>query len=287
MVDNLKILTFDVEEWFHILNHPSTENELKWNNYESRILMNMDKIFELINRNNLKATFFVVGWIAKKYPLILKKINELGFEIGSHTHYHQLMYNMNKSQVEEDLIKSIDTIEEITQKKVKCFRAPGFSITETNKWIFDILIENGITHDSSIFPANRAHGGLPSFKSSTPCLIDVNGFKLKEFPINTYTIFNNKIIFSGGGYFRILPYSLIKTFTNKSKYVMTYFHPRDFDPNQPVITDLSFFRKFKSYIGLRNCLNKLENWVNDFDFIDLKSADKIIDWDNVPIININ
>ena len=150
-------------------------------------------------------------------------------------------------------------------------------------WNFD---KNGITHDSSIFPAHRAHGGFPSFKKSSPSIIEINGLKLKEFPINTYSIFTKTLIFSGGGYFRVTPYFLIKKLTTQSDYVMTYFHPRDFDPDQPIITDLNILRRIKSYVGLKNCLTKLENWVIDFDFIDLKEADKIIDWNDVPVIKI-
>ena len=129
----MKILTFDIEEWFHILDNYSTKKELQWIKYEERIYRNMDKIFGLLHDNKLKATFFVVGWIAEKYPSIIKKIDNLGHEIGSHTHYHQLMYNQSKAQIEKDLKKSISTLENITGKKVKYFRAPGFS-TKKRIW---------------------------------------------------------------------------------------------------------------------------------------------------------
>ncbi len=282
----MNILTFDIEEWFHILDNDSTLNQKQWNKYEDRINQNMDKIFNLIQSYNLNATFFVVGWIAKKYPKIIKRIDDLGYEIGSHTHMHQLMYSQCKNVVEKDLKLSIEIIENIISKKVKYFRAPGFSITEKNKWVFEILANNGITHDCSIFPAGRAHGGFPSFKKSTPTKLDINGFTIKEFPINTFSILGKKFIFSGGGYFRVTPYLLIKHFTNKSKYVMTYFHPRDFDPNQPIINELNPLRKFKSYVGLKTCFSKLEKWVTDFEFIDLKTADQLINWEKSPIIKI-
>ena len=163
MVNSMRILTFDIEEWFHILDNPSTESEKEWSNYESRILHNMDKIFNLIDKHNLNATFFVVGWIVEKYPSIVKKIDELGFEIGSHTHMHKLMYQMNRREVDEDLKKSIETIENIIQKKIKYFRAPGFSITEDNKWVLEILINNGITHDSSIFSCKQSSWWVSKF----------------------------------------------------------------------------------------------------------------------------
>ena len=283
----MKILTFDIEEWFHILDNKSTKTETNWNKYEERINQNMDKIFQFLKINNLKATFFVVGWIAEKYPHIVKKIDSLNFEIGSHTYYHQLMYEQSRKEISEELIKSIDIIEQITGKKVQYFRAPGFSITEKNKWAFEVLINNGITHDCSVFPASRAHGGIPSYKLAIPSRLIYNGLELKEFPINTTKLlFNNDWIYSGGGYFRLTPYNLIKYWSSKSDYIMTYFHPRDFDPDQPMIKELSNFRKFKSYVGLKSSMKKLNRWVNDFEFIDIKKADETINWKKVPVVKL-
>ena len=179
----MNVLTFDIEEWYHILDNDSTIGEKQWNNYESRIHSNMDKIFSFLKENNLKATFFILGWIANKHPEIVKEIDNLGFEIGSHTHMHQLMYNQSKKEVSEDLKKSISIIQELTGKKVKYFRAPGFSITVKNKWAFEILHNNGITHDCSVFPAGRAHGGMPAFSESVPSYIKYNGVIIKELPL--------------------------------------------------------------------------------------------------------
>ena len=282
----MNILTFDIEEWFHILDNNSTKTEKEWSNYESRINSNMDKIFRFLEESNLKATFFIVGWIAEKYPNIIKKIDFLGHEIGSHTHMHQLMYQQSKKQIEDDLKKSIYTLEALTGKKIRAFRAPGFSIKESNKIIFEILAENGITHDCSVFPANRAHGGFSSYKKAVPSIIEINNFRIKEFPINTTSFFGYKWIFSGGGYFRLTPLTLVKHWTKSSDYVMTYFHPRDFDPKQPIIRELSIFRKFKSYVGLNSCMNKLKSWTADFDFVDLASADELIDWDKAPVVKL-
>jgi polysaccharide deacetylase family protein (PEP-CTERM system associated) len=282
----MNILTFDIEEWFHILDNKSTKTSREWSSYETRIHYNMDKIFDLLENQNSKATFFVVGWIAEKYPELVKRIDNSGYEIGSHTNMHQLMYEQSLNEVESDLQRSIETIQGITGKKLRAFRAPGFSITEKNKWVFEVLAKNGITHDSSIFPAGRAHGGFPSYSKAKPSIIEINGYKLKEFPINTASLLTIKWIYSGGGYFRLTPYNLIKHWTKSSDYVMTYFHPRDFDPEQPMIKELSFVRKFKSYVGLKNCKNKLHNWITDFEFIDLKTADRLINWSEVPIIKL-
>ena len=282
----MNILTFDIEEWFHILDNNSTKYENDWNKYEVRIHKNMDRIFDFLISNKLKATFFIVGWIAKKYPEIIKKIDSLGFEIGSHSNMHQLFYELSENEANEDIRISIECLENLIGKKVRCFRAPGFSFTEKNKWVFEILHKNGITHDCSIFPAFRSHGGLPNFKSDNPIFIKYNGIVLKEFPINIKKLMGMKFIFSGGGYFRLLPYYLINKFSKKSPYIMTYFHPRDFDYSQPYIKDLSLFKTFKSYVGLNTSLSKLNKWVNDYEFIDLNEADKKINWSSIPTIKI-
>ena len=166
------------------------------------------------------------------------------------------------------------------------FRAPGFSITEESLWAFEVLHELGIEIDSSIFPAGRSHGGLKSYGTAQPSILEYNGFRLKEFPINTKPFLKHSIIFSGGGYFRLLPYNLIKNYTKESDYVMSYFHPRDFDYEQPMIRDLSVSRKFKSYVGLKNAEKKLTNWLRDFQFIDINKADNLINWNKVKVIKL-
>ena len=129
---------------------------------ESRIRIGMDHIYDVLNKTDQSATFFVVGWIAEKYPEIVKEISNLGFEIGSHTYYHQLAFEQSKNVFYKDIDKSIKILEDQTGKKVNSFRAPGFSITKHNKWAFEVLHELGISNDCSVFPASRAHGGLPS-----------------------------------------------------------------------------------------------------------------------------
>jgi len=282
----MKVLTFDIEEWFHILDNKETESVSEWGKFESRIRLGMDMIYDIIDKSNCSATFLVVGWIAKKYPEIIREINDFGFEIGSHTHLHQLAYQQDRQTFYNDVEKSIKTLEDCIGKKVTTFRAPGFSITERNKWAFEVLHDLGIRKDSSVFPAYRAHGGLPSYKLPTPSIIEYNGIRLKEFPINTHTILGKSFIFSGGGYFRLLPYKIIKNWTAESNYVMTYFHPRDFDIEQPVLPGLSLSRRFKSYVGISNCKAKLERWLSDFDFIDMNQADKSVNWCQVPKLRL-
>ena len=282
----MNILTFDIEEWFHILDNDSTKSENEWKNFSSRIHSNMDVIYEILEKTDTKASFFVLGWIAEKYPEVVREIKSRGYEIGSHTHMHQLVYKQGRDEFYNDVERSIKTLEDISGDKVRIFRAPGFSITEKNKWAFEVLYELGIEIDSSVFPAGRAHGGLKSYGSAEATLLEYNGVTLKEFPINTHSVMNNPFVFSGGGYFRLFPYNYVKKLSRKSDYIMSYFHPRDFDYKQPVIKDLSMIRKFKSYVGLKHCKTKLIKWLTDFNFIDLLHAEQSIDWDKVRKIKL-
>ncbi|HEU4607567.1 MAG TPA: polysaccharide deacetylase family protein [Chitinophagaceae bacterium] len=282
----MRILTFDIEDWFHILDNSSTKTPEQWEQFTPRIHEGVDRILNLLAENNLKGTFFCLGWVARKYPEIIKKIDANGYEIATHSDIHQLAYEQTRAQYKADLEQSVKCLEDVTGKKVIAYRAPGFSITEQNKWALEVLIELGIEIDCSIFPANRAHGGFASFKEATPCLIDVGGALLKEFPINLYSWLGYKFIFTGGGYFRLLPYNIIKRLSSEAKYIMTYFHPRDFDPDQPILKNLSFIRRFKSYYGLNGCLSKLNRLVKHYDFIDLRRADESIDWQKMEVIKL-
>lgn len=282
----MNILTFDIEEWFHLLDNESTKTIDEWKNYEVRIHDNMERIFAILERTNSKATFFCLGWIAETYPEVIKEIVSRGYEIGTHTNMHQLIYEQTQKEFAKDLEHSVKTLEDLTGQKVKYFRAPGFSITENEKWAFEILVKQGIEVDSSIFPAARAHGGFPSYKEPVPSLLKYNGIQLKELPINYITFVGNPVIFSGGGYFRLFPYPLLKKWTKQSGYVMSYLHPRDFDAGQPVIKELSIPRKFKSYVGLKGATTKLEKWLTDFEFMDVGTAIKTINWDEVPEVQL-
>lgn len=282
----MNILTFDIEEWFHILDNESTKSINEWKNYEVRIHQNMERIFNILESTNTKATFFCLGWVANTYPEVIKEIVSRGYEVGTHTNMHQLVYEQKPHEFEKDLESSIKKIEDICGQKVKYFRAPGFSITKNEKWAFEILVKYGIEIDCSIFPTFRAHGGFPSYNQSIPSIIKYNGIVLKELPMNYKKIAGRPIIYSGGGYFRLFPYSIIKKWTKNSNYVMSYLHPRDFDPNQPKIKELSQFRKFKSYVGLKSSSKKLELWLNDFSFIDIETANIAIDWNKVPVVRL-
>ena len=282
----MTILSFDIEEWFHLLDHPSTRTEADWAKFPARIHENVDRILDMLARQNQSATFFCLGWVARKYPEIIRQIAHAGYEIATHSDAHQLAYQQTRPQFKEDLIRSIQSLENITGKKIRAYRAPGFSLMEANKWVFEELIAQGIEIDCSIFPAARAHGGFANFGEQEPCLVEVNGLRIKEFPINVANIAGMPLVFSGGGYFRLFPDAVLKALWDRQSYVMTYFHPRDFDGGQPMIQDLSIVRKFKSYYGLSKAMSKLERLMAGRQFMDLSSAEKQVDWDQARVVRL-
>lgn len=280
----MNILTFDIEEWFHLLDCDATRTENEWKDYEVRIFDNVERVFRVLEDTNTKATFFIIGWIAKTYPDLVKKIAEK-FQIGCHTMNHQLVWQQTPAEFKADVEEGVKMLEDITGKKVECFRAPGFSIRESEAWAFEILAELGIKYDCSVFPAAHAHGGMPSYPKAAPGIIEYHGIQMKEFPVGFKTIAGKHIMFSGGGYFRLFPYSLIKKWTKESdEYLLSYIHPRDLDAGQPMIKSLPAARKFKSYVGLKVAEQKLHRWLTDFQFVDIATADQTLDWSKVQHI---
>lgn len=282
----MNILTFDVEEWFHLLDNDSTRSEEQWKGYEVRIHENIDRIFRILDDTGTKATFFIIGWIAKTYPEVVKRIAEK-YEIGSHTMSHQLVWQQGREDFAKDVDSSVKLLQDLTGKQVKYFRAPGFSIRESEAWAFEILHGLGIEVDCSVFPAHHAHGGMASYGKGEPAIISVNGKRIKELPISTHELGGKHLIFSGGGYFRLFPYSLIRKWALESQdYLMSYIHPRDLDAGQPMIKELPLARKFKSYVGLDGAEAKLRKFLSEFKFSDISDAVVEIDWENTPIIRL-
>lgn len=279
----MNILTFDIEDWY---NCDFISENFDWSSYEVRIYEGVERILRELDKRNIKGTFFCLGWLAEKHPTIIKRIHDEGHQIGCHSYQHQLATRFDYRTFKEDTYRATSLIEDVIGEKIECFRAPGFSITNNNLWAFDVLQELGFKYDSSIFPAHHDYGGMPDYGNSEPAILLKNGYEIKEFPINIHKIGGMNIVFSGGGFFRLFPYWLIKKWGKESKYMMTYFHPRDFDPDQPVIDELPRIRKFKSYVGLRHSFGKFQKFLSDFNFVNIKDADNQIDWTTTKIITL-
>jgi polysaccharide deacetylase family protein (PEP-CTERM system associated) len=280
----MKILTIDLEDWFHILDHPDTAHAEQWERFESRVERNTDRILEALDQRKLRATFFVLGWIAERFPDLIRRV-ALHHEIACHSYNHQLLYQQSRTEFAEDLKKCISTIEQITGEKVRIYRAPGFSLQRDHHYVFEELCKRKIEIDASVFPAKRNHGGIAGFPFASPCLIKGSNFLIKEFPMSTSSFFGKQIVFSGGGYFRILPYSIIRSQMKASDYVMTYFHPRDFDHEQPMIQSLPLKRKFMSYVGLKSSFEKFCKMLDEFPHQSIGEVDEAIEWTQIPVVH--
>jgi peptidoglycan-N-acetylglucosamine deacetylase len=278
------ILTFDLEEWFHLCLADDTTD--KWSSHEKRFKENIDFLLELLNSKNIKATFLVLGWIAKEYPEVIKEISTQGHDIGSHSYFHELIYNQSYDQFKEDLNKSLAILEDITEKQIEIYRAPAFSINDQTKWALELLLERGIRYDLSLFQGNHSLGGISGIKINEPFFIETPSGTLLEYPISITDILNVSFATCGGGYFRLLPYEIIRQLLKRKSYRMTYFHPRDFDYLQPRIK-MSPIKYFKTYIGLKNSKEKLIKLVNDFRAISLSQDLKQRDMTDLTTIDIN
>ncbi|MBK8847630.1 MAG: polysaccharide deacetylase family protein [Bacteroidetes bacterium] len=287
MANAKNILTFDIEEWFHILDSLDSIHPDKWNSLESRIEGNMEIIFRILQENNMKATFFVVGWIADKYPHLVKKISALGFEIGSHSDQHQIIWHQNKREFENDLISSISKLEQLSGKAITMYRAPGFSLVPSVSWAFDILAKSGIKVDSSVSSTCYGYNDGSTFTSLTkPAKIITDNAVIKELPMSSFSMFGNKVAYAGGGWFRLIPSLVLERLFANSDYSLSYFHPREFDKNHPAINDLPLLRKLLCYYGVKNCEQKLIYILKKYQFTDITDAVNTIDWNSCPQINL-
>lgn len=260
------IMSVDLEDYFCDL--PFEE----WSKYESRVVKNTEMILELFEKYDVKATFFVLGYIAEQFPELVKKISELGHEIASHSYAHIDLRKVSKEKFEEDFIKSKNILEKITGKKVQGFRAPFFSINKNNYWVFEILNKN-ISYDSSVFPVKTQLYGIPNaprniYKPSLKNIVneDKNG-KLIEIPMATYRIpVIGNLPIAGGFYLRFFPYwfmkSGIKKLNSQGKPAMIYIHPKDLDPEMPRIREYSWYY----YFNLKSAVKKFEKLLKDFKF---------------------
>ena len=271
----MKILTFDIEDWY---NHDDYSRDFEWGKHEVRIYEGTEKILTALDERNLKGTFFCVGWIAEHHPKVIRWISDAGHHLGCHSYQHELATRFTREQFKEDTHKAKYLIEDVAGVEVDAFRVPSFSITRDNLWAFDVLVELGFKYDSSVFPSHHEFGGLPDFPA-VPHTIKTSYGNLKEFPISLGKVFGREIVYSGGGYFRIMPYWLLKRMTSQSGYVMSYFHPSDFDPEQPQMPHLSKMRQFKNRVALNGAYEKFKKYIADYSFVNINEANQQINWE--------
>lgn len=280
----MNVLTFDVEDWFHLLDYGGSRNTSDWGSYESRLHGGVERILRILDRHQQRATFFILGWVADEFPETVRRICSAGHEIGSHSYGHQLIYEQTPEEFEQDLIRSVRALNKVVEGNVRYYRAPGFSLIPGCEWVFPILQRHGIKVDCSIFPAARAHGGYVDGMPPAPFIVRFGDSKLVEMPLNIASVMGRRLVYSGGGYFRLLPYQLIRRFVARSNYTMTYFHPRDFDIGQPILPKLPMSRRFRTYVGISGAEEKLDRLLKEFSWISVGEA--VSRLSNVPIVDV-
>ena len=260
------LFSIDLEDWFHLLDTDAAPALSSWADQEARVETNAGRLLDVLEQANVRCTFFVLGWIAEQYPALLQRIADAGHEIASHGYAHGLIYQQTPQEFRDDLRRANDAIEGAVGVRPIGYRAPGFSIREDSDWALDVLASEGFEYDSSVFPASRAHGGLPDaepFPTRLP-----NG--LMEFPVSTISTPLSRVAYLGGGYLRLFPTSLILHWARgqraRNESLVLYIHPRDIDLDQPRL-DLGAFRNFKSYVGIGGCLDKVTTLLSEFDWV--------------------
>ncbi len=300
-------LTIDVEDYFQINAFSRIIREDHWRNLESRVEGNTGRILDLLEGENGKrvyATFFVVGWIAERFPNMVREISERGHEVACHSYSHRLVFKQSKKEFKEDVEKAKNLLEDITGKEVVGYRAPTYSITRKTLWALEVLLELDFLYDSSIFPiAHDVYGcpdaprfpfrilfrenGMPVFQTEKPvsdgretldgCDPGNNRSKtIVEFPIATFRLRNMNIPIGGGGYFRLFPYSitrsLLKRINNEeNKPFVFYVHPWELDPGIPKISGAGFRSTFRTYVNIARTEPRFKKLLSDFSMAPLRS----------------
>jgi polysaccharide deacetylase family protein (PEP-CTERM system associated) len=267
-------LSFDVEEHFQVSAFWSEARRQQWDKCESRVENNTRKLIELLAQHDTKATFFVLGWVAERYPGLVKALVGQGHEIASHGYGHELITDQTPGMFRDDVRRAKGILEDICGKRVYGYRAPSFSITKDTKWAIPVLTEEGYLYDSSIFPVLHDRYGMPD---ATPTIHLLRGEAgcIWEVPPSTANIIGMRLPVAGGGYFRLFPYpilrQLLKRIERAGQPLVMYLHPWELDPDQPKMQG-SCLSMFRHYINLHKTEDRLRSLLEDFCFTSIREA---------------
>jgi polysaccharide deacetylase family protein (PEP-CTERM system associated) len=268
------IFSVDVEDWFHILDLPSTPPLAEWSLLPSRVEKNFLHLLDIISEKNVRVTCFFLGWVGEKFPHLVREAKSRGHEIASHGYSHELVYRMSPGQFLDDASKAKKILEDVSGSPVLGYRSSGFSVTKETPWFFEKLTEAGYHYDSSVFPAPRGHGGMAT-RQFGPYRVSDDSNGLIEFPVTVAGVFGTPICFFGGGYLRLFPYFLVRRMTRRviqeGRPVVFYVHPREIDPSHPRLS-MSLARRFKSYVNLSTTEDKIRRLLSEFTFITFQDA---------------
>lgn len=258
-------LTIDVEDYFQVSTFAPHIARSEWNTRECRVERNVNAILDMLARRNTKATFFTLGWIAERYPQLVREIVEEGHELASHGYGHERASDQSEEAFFADINLAKIVLEDLTGVQVNGYRAPSFSIGTGNLWAFDCLVRAGYRYSSSIYPIRHDHYGMPD---SPRFAYEVRP-GLMEIPITTLRVLNRNLPSSGGGYFRLLPYALSRWMFGRvnghdRESGIFYFHPWEIDTGQPRIAGISRKTRFRHYVNISRMESRLNRLLGDF-----------------------
>ena len=270
MISDIKnVLTIDVEDYFHVAALAKSIKPEDWDAISPRVSTNIHQLLDLFDEKDVKATHFVLGWVAERFPELIREIDNRGHEIASHGYSHQLVYTQSPCLFEKETRDSKDLLEDIIGKPVQGYRAASYSITRKSLWALDILADLGFKYDSSIFPVAHDRYGITGSPAFPHLLQTPNKSTLVEYPLSTFRIMGQSIPVAGGGYFRLYPYWLSRFFYRKinqqSAPFVFYLHPWEIDPTQPRVK-ASLLSEFRHYNNLDKGYRRLSRLLTDFNF---------------------
>lgn len=275
----INALTIDVEDYFHVTAFERQISPDDWGTYPLRVGDNTLRILDMLDEYSLRATFFVLGWVARRCPLLVKEIHRRGHEIACHGYGHQLIYRHPPQEFRADVSLAKNLLENLCGERVCGYRAPSYSITAKSLWALDILVEEGFTYDSSIFPIAHDIYGIPGGKRF-PHEISTRAGTIQEFPISTYFLkvgkWHSQWPIAGGGYLRLFPAALVTRAihlinTRENEPVIVYFHPWEIDPRQPRIK-AGLRSRFRHYLNLERMELKIRHLLENFGFSSVKDV---------------
>ncbi len=263
------IFTVDVEDWFHILDLRTAPDLASWDALPSRVETNFLRMLDLLEEAGARATCFFLGWVARRFPGLVRAAAARGHELASHSYAHRLVYLMTPEEFYRDALQARHVIEDAAGLPVAGYRAPGFSLTERTPWFFEKLAEAGYLYDSSLFPARRNHGGLADAPLG-PFRIKTAAGELIEFPISVIPVCGTRLCLFGGGYLRLFPLPLITHMADRvlasGRPLILYVHPREIDSAQPRLP-MPPARRFRCYVKLGDTERKLRALLDRHRFV--------------------
>ena len=263
-------MTVDVEDYFHVSAFASSIQSAQWDSYPCRVEANTDRLLALFSDNGIQATFFVLGWVAERYPALVRSIAAQGHEIACHGYSHRLVYHQTLEEFRGETARSKQVLEDLAQTPVLGYRAASYSITLKSLWALDILVDLGFAYDSSIFPVRHDRYGIPGGSREPYRLTTPSGKSLIEFPLTTVELARYRLPVSGGGYFRLFPYfltrmALASVNRREQRPFIFYLHPWEVDPEQPRVKT-GWLSRFRHYNNLERCEPRLRQLMADFEF---------------------